>query len=139
MINKFWKFFLAFGFLVELQGFALAFENKPETAQTKEGISPDIHRLCLDAKDYAGCVQAQTNGIQKVDGKRRWERDSGDTVVFDPSTVKAIMARRSSEDIWSIAMHLGGFNQEQLGFTLQEFKCPQQQQPTLLGQPHIQL
>jgi len=93
MINKFWKFFLAFGFMVELQGFALASENKPEMPQTKEGISPDVHGLCLDAKDYMGCVQAQTNGIQKVDGKRRWERDNGDIVVFDPSTVRAIMVK----------------------------------------------
>ena len=56
-------------------------------------VSPEIHKLCLDAKDYQGCVNAQTSKSADPNGKRRWERDSGELVVFDPLSVKAIQAR----------------------------------------------
>lgn len=73
-----------------VQQVAMASEATPGLVNARKEIPPEIHKLCLDAKDYAGCVQAQILGAPKDDGKRRWERDDGDTVVFDPLSVKAI-------------------------------------------------
>jgi len=56
-------------------------------------VPPEIHQLCLDAKDYQGCVNAQVAQPVDVNGKRRWERDSGELIVFDPLSVKAIQVR----------------------------------------------
>jgi hypothetical protein len=53
-------------------------------------ISPEIHKICSDTKDYLGCVNAHGQPPQAPDGKRRWERDDGDIVKFDPKSVKAI-------------------------------------------------
>jgi hypothetical protein len=56
-------------------------------------VPPEIHKLCLDAKDYQGCVNAQTSKPADPNGKRRWERDSGEVIVFDPLSVKALQVR----------------------------------------------
>ena len=53
-------------------------------------ISPETHKICSDTKDYLGCVNAHGQPPQAPDGKRRWERDDGDIVTFDPKSVKAI-------------------------------------------------
>ena len=53
-------------------------------------VSPEIHKVCSEAKDYLGCVNAHGQPPQTPDSKRRWERDDGDIVIFDPKSVKAI-------------------------------------------------
>jgi hypothetical protein len=72
------------------QQIAIASEATSTSVNSRKEIPPEIHNLCLEAKDYAGCVQAQILGAPKDDGKKRWERDDGNTVVFDPSSVKAL-------------------------------------------------
>ncbi len=56
-------------------------------------VPPEIHKACLDAKDYQGCVNAQTPKPVDPNSKRRWERDSGEVIVFDPLSVRAIQVR----------------------------------------------
>jgi hypothetical protein len=56
-------------------------------------VPPEIHKLCSDAKDYQGCVNAQTSTPAGPNSKRRWERDSGEVIVFDPLSVRAIQVR----------------------------------------------
>jgi hypothetical protein len=60
---------------------------------TASVVPPEIHKLCLDAKDYQGCVSAQTTQLAGPNEKRRWERDSGEVIIFDPTSVKAIQVR----------------------------------------------
>ena len=34
----------------------------------KAEVDPKVHKMCLQAKDYLGCVQAQKNGINPLMG-----------------------------------------------------------------------
>ena len=58
-------------------------------APVQAGIDPKVHNICKDAKDYTGCVQTQTLGIQvptKV-SEECWKNDDGDRLcVADGGT-----------------------------------------------------
>lgn len=58
-------------------------------APAQAGIDPKLHDICKDAKDYTGCVQTQTLGIQiptKV-SEECWKDDDGDRLcVADGGT-----------------------------------------------------
>ena len=56
-------------------------------------VDLEVHKLCLPAADYLGCVKAMTTKstekkINKTT-KRNFTRDDGKNVVFDPKTVFA--------------------------------------------------
>ncbi len=66
-------------------------------------VDPEIHRMCKDVNDYLGCVKANSksgfkffgNKKEKIDknAKRKFTRDDGYNVVFDPKSVEAIKIR----------------------------------------------
>lgn len=54
-------------------------------------VNPEVHKICSDAKDYLGCINAHNQPSRiSPDIKRKWERDDGDIVIFDPKSAKAI-------------------------------------------------
>ena len=69
----------------------------------RAGVDPEIHRMCKDVNDYLGCVKANSksgfkffgNKKEKIDkkAKRKFTRDDGYNVVFDPKSVEAIKIR----------------------------------------------
>lgn len=69
----------------------------------KAGVDPEIHRMCKDVNDYLGCVKANSksgfkffrNKKEKIDknAKRKFTRDDGYNVVFDPKSVEAVKIR----------------------------------------------
>lgn len=58
-------------------------------APAQAGIDPKVHNICKDAKDYTGCVQTQTLGIQVPTkmSEECWKDDDGDRLcVADGGT-----------------------------------------------------
>ena len=53
-----------------------------------------VHNLCKDVSDYMGCVKANSKK-EKPDknAKRKFTRDDGYNVVFDPKSVEAVKIR----------------------------------------------
>ncbi len=49
-------------------------------APAQAGIDPVIHNICIDSKDYTGCVQSQTVGIQVPTrvSEECWKDDDND-------------------------------------------------------------
>ena len=96
-------------------------------------VSPEIHKLCLDAKDYQGCVSAQM--VQPIDpkGKRKWERDSGDIVVFDPLSVVAIQVRGEWGRYIEYRYTLRGYDQGTSGYTSPGVQLPSSATTTMYG------
>ena len=38
------------------------------------GVDPEVHRICLKAADYAGCVKVQTEGIAAPAAMTIWAK-----------------------------------------------------------------
>ncbi len=66
-------------------------------------VTDEIHNRCKDVSDYMGCVKANSksgfkffgNKKRKIDknAKRKFTRDDGYNVVFDPKSVEAVKVR----------------------------------------------
>jgi len=106
------------------QGSIGAVEHAPVTQQTNQSVPPELHQLCIEAKDYAGCVKTQSTGVPKDDGKRRWERDDGDVVVFDPLSVKAIMVNEKFGRYMEYRYVLRGISAGSPGFSTPGVQMP---------------
>jgi hypothetical protein len=121
---RFWNVLLIIITGVAFQGGARSSDKKAVSEQKTQEIPSEVHKLCLEAKDYAGCVQAQLVGIPKDDGKRRWERDDGDVVVFDPLSVKAIMVNEKFGRYMEYRYVLRGISAGSPGFSTPGVQMP---------------
>jgi len=119
---------------IALQGIVVAAEaTSASPVNAKKEIPPEVHRLCLEAKDYAGCVQVQILGAPKDDGKRRWERDDGNIVVFDPASVKAIKVNGKYGRYLEYRYTLRGVQAGTSGFYSPGVQMPSTARTTVVG------
>ena len=87
-------------------------------------VPAEIHKLCLEAKDYQGCVNSQTSQPVSPNAKRRWERDSGDVIVFDPTSVKAIQIQEKWGRYIEYSYTLRGYQQGSSGYSSPGVQMP---------------
>ena len=67
-------------------GLALCFGAWPGLAQDVL-ITPDVHKSCLAAADYTGCVLTQIGKSRLMLGSTTWRRGDGSIVLLDSSSV----------------------------------------------------
>lgn len=96
-------------------------------------VPPDIHKLCLDAKDYQGCVNAQGAQSNNSGSKRRWERDSGELIVFDPTSVKAIQIKGQWGRYLEYRYTYRGYQQATAGYSSPGVQMPSTATTSMYG------
>lgn len=81
-------------------------------------LPDEIHKACLEARDYEGCIRVKTGAapIPKADGKRRWQRDDGSLIIFDPSQVVAVKINGAWGRYLKYPYRRNGFDQGSPGY-----------------------
>ena len=87
-----------------------------------------VQKMCLEAKDFNGCMEymnslkngAELNKIKNRQ-KRKWTRDDGWLVIFDPKSVAAWKVRGEYGRYMKFKYRINGFEG---GFTTPSFQQP---------------